>query len=103
MHLGEIEILYLDGGGFALDGGAMFGVVPKVLWEKKSPPDENNRIRMRANSLLVRSGGKTIVIETATARSGTGSCAPFTLSKMAILCSNPSRKRAFGLSKSIWC
>ena len=64
MHLGEIEILYLDGGRFALDGGAMFGVVPKVLWEKKSPPDEKNRIRMRANSLLVRAGGKTIVVET---------------------------------------
>ena len=64
MHLGEIEVLYLDGGSFALDGGAMFGVVPKVLWEKKSPPDQNNRIRMRANSLLVRTAGKTIVVET---------------------------------------
>jgi len=64
MHLGDIEVLFLDGGGFGLDGGAMFGVVPKVLWEKKSPPDANNRIRMRANSLLVRAGGKTIVVET---------------------------------------
>jgi len=64
MHLGEIEVLYLDGGAFALDGGAMFGVVPKVLWEKKSPPDEKNRIRMRANSLLVRAAGKIIVVET---------------------------------------
>jgi glyoxylase-like metal-dependent hydrolase (beta-lactamase superfamily II) len=64
MHLGEIEVLYLDGGSFALDGGAMFGVVPKVLWEKKSPPDEKNRIHMRANSLLVRAAGKTIVVET---------------------------------------
>ena len=64
MHLGDIEVLFLDGGAFGLDGGAMFGVVPKVLWEKKSPPDVNNRIRMRANSLLVRAGGKTIVVET---------------------------------------
>ena len=64
MHLGDIEVLFLDGGAFGLDGGAMFGVVPKVLWEKKSPPDANNRIRMRANSLLVRAGGKTIVVET---------------------------------------
>jgi len=64
MHLGEIEVRYLDGGGFRLDGGAMFGVVPKPLWEKVSPPDEKNRIRMRANSLLVRAAGKTIVIET---------------------------------------
>lgn len=64
MHLGDIEVKYLDGGPFALDGGAMFGVVPKSLWEKKSPPDERNRIRMRANSLLVRAAGKNIVIET---------------------------------------
>ena len=64
MHLGEIEVLYLDGGKFGLDGGAMFGVVPKVLWEKKSPPDEKNRIRMRANSLLVRAANKTVVVET---------------------------------------
>jgi len=64
MHFGDIEVKFLDGGGFRLDGGAMFGVVPKPLWEKKSPPDENNRIRMRANSLLVRAARKTIVIET---------------------------------------
>ncbi|MGB2635133.1 MAG: MBL fold metallo-hydrolase [Candidatus Acidiferrum sp.] len=64
MHFGEIEVRYLDGGHFGLDGGAMFGVVPKVLWEKKSPPDERNRIRMRANSLLVRAQGKTILVET---------------------------------------
>lgn len=64
MHLGDIELYYLDGGRFYLDGGAMFGVVPKVFWEKKSPPDEKNRITMRANSLLVRASGKTILIET---------------------------------------
>jgi glyoxylase-like metal-dependent hydrolase (beta-lactamase superfamily II) len=64
MHLGNIEVRFIDAGGFGLDGGAMFGVVPKVLWEKKSPPDANNRIRMRANSLLVRADKKTILIET---------------------------------------
>lgn len=64
MHLGDIEVRYLDGGPFGLDGGAMFGVVPKTLWEKKSTPDELNRIRMRANSLLVRAAGKNVVIET---------------------------------------
>jgi glyoxylase-like metal-dependent hydrolase (beta-lactamase superfamily II) len=64
MHFGDIEIRFLDGGAFGLDGGAMFGVVPKVLWEKKSPPDANNRIRMRANSLLVRAEKKNILIET---------------------------------------
>jgi glyoxylase-like metal-dependent hydrolase (beta-lactamase superfamily II) len=64
MHFGDIEIHYLDGGNFRLDGGAMFGVVPKVLWEKKSPPDDKNRIRMRANSLLVRAHRKNIIVET---------------------------------------
>ena len=64
MHFGDIEVHYLDGGSFGLDGGAMFGVVPKVLWEKKSPPDEKNRIRLRANSLLVRAGDKNILVET---------------------------------------
>jgi len=64
MHLGDIEVRYLDGGNFWLDGGAMFGVVPKVFWDKQSTPDAKNRIRLRANSLLVRAQGKTIVIET---------------------------------------
>src|SRR5260370_21796389 len=64
MHLGELEVQYLHGGNFYLDGGAMFGVVPKPLWEKKSPPDNRNRIRLAANSLLVRTQNKNIVIET---------------------------------------
>jgi glyoxylase-like metal-dependent hydrolase (beta-lactamase superfamily II) len=64
MRLGDLEVRYLDGGPFALDGGAMFGVVPKVLWEKKSPPDDKNRIRLRANSLLVRAANKNVLIET---------------------------------------
>lgn len=64
MHFGDIEVLFLDAGAFGLDGGAMFGVVPKPLWEKKSPPDEKNRIRMRANSLLIRAQHKNVLIET---------------------------------------
>jgi len=64
MHFGEIEVLPLHGGRFYLDGGAMFGVVPKTLWEKKAPADERNRIRLAANSLLVRAAGKNIVVET---------------------------------------
>ena len=64
MQLGDIELHYLDGGTFWLDGGAMFGVVPKPLWEKKSAPDDRNRIRLRANSLLVRTTGKNVLIET---------------------------------------
>lgn len=64
MLLGDMDVRFVSGGGFRLDGGAMFGVVPKPLWEKKAPADERNRIRLNANSLLVRFGGKTILIET---------------------------------------
>jgi glyoxylase-like metal-dependent hydrolase (beta-lactamase superfamily II) len=64
MHLGDLEVLHLHGGHFYLDGGAMFGVVPKPLWEKKSAPDSRNRIKLAANSLLVRTQNKIILIET---------------------------------------
>jgi len=64
MYLGDLEIQHIHGGDFYLDGGAMFGVVPKPLWEKKSPPDNRNRIRLAANSLLARTQNKNILIET---------------------------------------
>ncbi len=64
MHIGNIEVQHIHGGNFFLDGGAMFGVVPKPLWEKKSLPDSRNRIRLAANSLLVRAQNKTILVET---------------------------------------
>jgi glyoxylase-like metal-dependent hydrolase (beta-lactamase superfamily II) len=64
MHFGDIEVLPIHGGTFYLDGGAMFGVVPKMLWEKKAPADERNRIQLAANSLLLRVNGRTILVET---------------------------------------
>jgi len=64
MHLGHIEVRFLRGGEFRLDGGAMFGVVPKVLWEKKAPPDHRNRIRLACNSLLLRTSGHNVLVET---------------------------------------
>jgi methylmalonyl-CoA epimerase len=60
--LGEIELVILSDGLFRLDGGAMFGVVPKTFWEKKSPPDNRNRIQMSMNPLLVR-GARTMLID----------------------------------------
>jgi glyoxylase-like metal-dependent hydrolase (beta-lactamase superfamily II) len=62
--LGDFELTMLSDGGYFLDGGAMFGVVPKVLWSKKFAPDELNRLRLGLNTLIVRTGEKTIVIET---------------------------------------
>jgi glyoxylase-like metal-dependent hydrolase (beta-lactamase superfamily II) len=64
MQIGNYDVKLVDAGRFRLDGGAMFGVVPKVLWEKKSPADEKNRIRMSTNLLLLQSEGKRILIDT---------------------------------------
>jgi glyoxylase-like metal-dependent hydrolase (beta-lactamase superfamily II) len=54
MTLGALELTPLSDGFFALDGGAMFGVVPKPLWERVAPADARNRIRMAMRPLLVR-------------------------------------------------
>ena len=55
MTFGEFELTPLLDGYFRLDGGAMFGVVPKTLWEKRAPADDRNRITMAMRPLLVRS------------------------------------------------
>ena len=54
----------IETGNFKLDGGAMFGVVPKVLWEITNPADSNNRIDMSARCLLIEDGNKLILIDT---------------------------------------
>lgn len=64
MKLGNIEIHALSDGTFGLDGGQMFGVVPKVFWEKKIPADERNRIRLGLTCLLVQTGKQNVLIET---------------------------------------
>ncbi len=64
MKLGDLEFHILHDGTFRLDGGAMFGVIPRPMWERVAPPDQRNRILMAMNSLLIRAGGKTILVET---------------------------------------
>jgi glyoxylase-like metal-dependent hydrolase (beta-lactamase superfamily II) len=55
MIFGDFELLPLSDGTFRLDGGAMFGVVPKPLWERRAPADEKNRIRLGMRPLVIRS------------------------------------------------
>ena len=62
MRFGDLELISLSDGTFRLDGGAMFGVVPKPLWERRAPADERNRIRLGLRPLLVR-GDKTMIID----------------------------------------
>jgi glyoxylase-like metal-dependent hydrolase (beta-lactamase superfamily II) len=58
-----VELHSLSDGFFRLDGGAMFGVVPKPLWERRAPADERNRIRLGLRPLLVRTAGHTVLID----------------------------------------
>jgi glyoxylase-like metal-dependent hydrolase (beta-lactamase superfamily II) len=62
--LGDFELTVCSDGIYLLDGGAMFGVVPKTLWQKRIPADAENRIRLGLNSLVVRTGRHTVVVET---------------------------------------
>ena len=61
--LGELELITLADGFFALDGGSMFGTVPRVLWEKRLPPDDANRIPLSMRPLIVRSDRHTMIID----------------------------------------
>ena len=62
--LGRFRLSLLSGGRFWLDGGAMFGVVPKPLWERLNPSDTNNRIELGLNCLLIETGDKNILVDT---------------------------------------
>ncbi len=63
MRLGDLELTVVGDGEFGLDGGAMFGVVPKTLWERVKPPDARNRIRMATNCLLVERGSDLLLVD----------------------------------------
>jgi glyoxylase-like metal-dependent hydrolase (beta-lactamase superfamily II) len=62
--LSDFELTVLTDGSYFLDGGAMFGVVPKPLWEKRAPANERNQILLGLNTVVVRTGKHTVVIET---------------------------------------
>ena len=63
-NIGEWKVIVLETGDFRLDGGAMMGSVPKVLWEQTNPADEVNRIDLSLRCLLLDNGSKRVLIET---------------------------------------
>jgi glyoxylase-like metal-dependent hydrolase (beta-lactamase superfamily II) len=64
MKLGKFQIHAITDGSFMLDGGQMFGVVPKPLWEKRIPADARNRVRISLTCLVIQTGEKNILVET---------------------------------------
>ncbi|MCA8937281.1 MAG: MBL fold metallo-hydrolase [Planctomycetes bacterium] len=70
-EIGAVRVTSLLDGWLSLDGGAMYGIVPKVLWEKKLPGDAHNRVKMAMRPLLVQTEKHTVVVE-----SGIGQAIP---------------------------
>jgi len=71
LKLGKAEILVVSDGPIAFDAGALFGLTPRVLWEPLvGPLDDQHRLRAGINCLLVRTGGKTVLVETGVGTKG---------------------------------
>ena len=63
MTIGPYRIVSLETGRFGLDGGAMFGVVPKTLWSRANPSDERNRIPLAMRALLILDEKRRILVD----------------------------------------
>jgi glyoxylase-like metal-dependent hydrolase (beta-lactamase superfamily II) len=64
LSFGDFELTAFSDGTYPLDGGAFFGVIPKVMWSKKVEADERNYVTTGLNSLLIRTGKQTVLVET---------------------------------------
>lgn len=64
MQLGPCRVHVIQGGSLRLDGGAMFGPVPRVVWEKKVTPDDRHRIPMQTNCLFIETNSRRILVDT---------------------------------------
>jgi glyoxylase-like metal-dependent hydrolase (beta-lactamase superfamily II) len=64
LTLGDFELSIFSDGTYPLDGGAFFGVVPKIMWSRKVDADERNYVTAGLNSLLIRTGKQTVLVET---------------------------------------
>src|SRR5258708_36548845 len=64
LTLGDFELSIFSDGTYPLDGGAFFGVVPKIMWSRKVAADEKNYVQAGLNSLLIRTGKQTVLVET---------------------------------------
>lgn len=63
LTLGDLQLTLLHDGPFKLDGGAMFGIVPRALWEKRTPPDDRNRVQLAMRPLLVEASWGRMIID----------------------------------------
>ena len=64
MRIGGLELEIISGGTFRLDGGGMFGIIPRPLWSRSFAPDERGRISLDTNCLLIRTGDELVLVDT---------------------------------------
>lgn len=64
MKVGDIDLVFVSDGTMRLDGGALFGIVPKAIWNRLNPADRRNRVLVGLNCLLIRAPGKNILVDT---------------------------------------
>lgn len=64
MKIGKYSVNIIESGYFGLDGGAMFGIIPKPLWERTNPADKENRIKLATRNLLLISDSRKILVDT---------------------------------------
>ncbi len=95
MRVGDLEITVISDGSLLIDGGALFGQIPKVLWEQRVKADRKNRVRLGLNCLLIQSPTKTILVDT-----GVGSKEPEHIKEAYGLSCNklPGALRSVGLN-----
>ena len=63
MKIGKYKLKIIESGYFGLDGGAMFGIIPKPLWQKTNPSDESNRVKLATRNLLLESEDRKIIVD----------------------------------------
>ncbi len=63
MKIGKYRLKIIESGYFGLDGGAMFGIIPKPLWQKTNPADESNRVKLSTRNLLLESENRKIIVD----------------------------------------
>jgi glyoxylase-like metal-dependent hydrolase (beta-lactamase superfamily II) len=63
VEFGNFEIFSIVENSFKIDGGAMYGVVPKIIWQKFNPPDKNNLVKLDMNLLLIKTDGENVLID----------------------------------------
>lgn len=62
-HIGAYQAYSIETGRFRLDGGAMFGIIPRALWERRLPPDDRNRVELSMRCLLLEGAGRLVLVD----------------------------------------